>query len=94
MAGQRHVPPPPDAEDRRNMRSGLWLFAVYCVAYATFMVLAAFSPATMAIRIGGRVNLAITYGFCLIIGAFALALVYLVLSRRGKTDGPARGPKA
>ncbi len=79
-----HTPAEPSAEDRRNRRLGLWLFALYCAAYGVFMALAAFYPATMAIRIGGRVNLAVTYGFGLIILAFALALLYLALCKRGK----------
>lgn len=79
-----HTPAEPSAEDTRNRRIGLWLFALYCTAYAIFMVLSAFYPATMAIRIGGRVNLAVTYGFGLIVAAFALALLYLALCKRGK----------
>ena len=77
-----HYPTEPNATDRRNSRLGLWLFAGYCVAYGMFMVLAAFSPATMALRIGGRVNVAVTYGFGLIVLAFILALIYLVICSR------------
>jgi uncharacterized membrane protein (DUF485 family) len=77
-----HHPTEPNATDRLNSRLGLWLFAGYCVAYGMFMVLAAFSPATMALRIGGRVNVAVTYGFGLIVLAFILALIYLVICSR------------
>ena len=77
-----HLPAEPTATDRRNTRLGLGLFAGYCAAYGLFMVLAAFSPATMALRIGGRVNLAVTYGFGLIVLAFALAVIYLVICSR------------
>lgn len=79
---QLHHPTEPTPADRRNSRLGLWLFAGYCAVYGLFMVLAAFSPATMALRIGGRVNVAVTYGFGLIVLAFALAVIYLVVCSR------------
>jgi uncharacterized membrane protein (DUF485 family) len=88
MVEHRHIPPPPDADDRFNSRLGLWLFALYCATYGLFMVLAAFYPAAMALRIGGRVNLAITYGFGLIVFAGVLALVYLWCARGGKQLDP------
>jgi uncharacterized membrane protein (DUF485 family) len=82
-----HLTTEPTAADRQNSRLGLWLFAGYCSAYGLFVLLAAFSPTTMALRVGGRVNLAITYGFGLIVLAFILAIIYLVIcSRRAKGD--------
>ncbi len=76
------------ADDRFNARLGLLLFAVYVVAYGSFMMLAAFYPTIMALRPLGGVNLAIIYGMGLIAGAFALALVYLQFARGGQiTDG-------
>lgn len=79
---QQHHPAEPTSTDRQHTRLGLWLFAGYCAAYGLFMVLAAFSPATMALRVGGRVNLAVTYGFGLIVLAFILAVIYLVVCSR------------
>lgn len=70
---------PQEVEDEvqiaRRTRIGLWLFAVYCVAYGAFMLVNAFAPTVMEITVGG-VNLAIWSGFGLIFGAFVLALVY------------------
>ncbi len=87
MSAFRHVPPPPDAEARRNARVGLWLFAIYCLAYGGFMVLTAFFPNIIGSRPFGGINLAIIYGFGLIVGALLLALVYLVVCRdRGQQD--------
>lgn len=60
----------------RNTRLGLALFAVYLVFYGGFVLLAAFSPESLAVLPYAGVNLAIWYGFGLIIAAFALALVY------------------
>jgi uncharacterized membrane protein (DUF485 family) len=65
----------------RNARIGLWLFAVYVVLYGGFMVLSAFYPQRMAQPAVAGVNLAVTYGFALIVGAFVLALLYMFLVR-------------
>ena len=65
----------------RNSRIGLTLFFVYLAFYAGFVLLAAFSPTTMQRRPYAGVNLAIWYGFALIIAALVLALLYGALCR-------------
>jgi len=60
----------------RTTRIGLLLFAVYLVLYGGFVLLAAFSPQTMDARPLAGVNLAIWYGFGLIVAAIVLALGY------------------
>ena len=60
----------------RNARYGLVLFVIYVLFYAAFVWLSAFRPAAMAEPFVGGVNLAICYGFGLIIAAFVLALTY------------------
>jgi len=65
----------------RNARIGLWLFAVYLVFYVVFMLVSAFSPESMAARPLSGVNLAIWYGFALLLGALVMALVYSWLCR-------------
>jgi uncharacterized membrane protein (DUF485 family) len=62
-----------------NASSGLWLFALYCLAYGVFMYLAAFSPQTLAMVTPLGPNLAIVYGFGLILGAMVVALLYMLL---------------
>jgi len=69
-----------------NARLGVILFFVYLAFYAGFVLLAAFSPATMARTPWAGVNLAIWYGFALILAAFALALVYGWLCHPGDAD--------
>jgi uncharacterized membrane protein (DUF485 family) len=71
---------------RRRARYGLILFAIYFVFYAGFVLLAAFSPATMERTPAAGVNLAIWYGFGLIVVALALALVYGWLCRATAAD--------
>jgi uncharacterized membrane protein (DUF485 family) len=67
----------------RNARIGLVLFAIYLVFYGGFVLLNAFSPATMESMPIAGINLAIVYGFGLIVAAFVLALLYGVLCRGG-----------
>jgi uncharacterized membrane protein (DUF485 family) len=69
----------------RVNRIGLLLFAVYLVLYGGFVLLAAFSPQSMEVTPLAGVNLAIWYGFGLIVAAFVLALVYGWASR-SKSD--------
>ncbi len=64
----------------RANRFALVLFAVYCLCYAGFIGIAAFSFATLKIPVAG-VNLAVVYGFGLIGLAFVLALLYLACDR-------------
>ena len=60
-----------------NTRAGLVLFVIYLAFYAGFVLLAAFSPGTMARPAVAGVNLAITYGMALIFGAFVVAALYM-----------------
>lgn len=65
-----------------NARAGLWLFFVYLAFYAGFMGLAAFAPRAMGRPVLAGVNLAITYGMGLILGAFVVAAIYMWLCGR------------
>ena len=60
---------------QRNARFGLWLFAAYLLIYGGFVGLAAFSPATLEATPLAGVNLAIWYGFGLILAALVLDAV-------------------
>jgi uncharacterized membrane protein (DUF485 family) len=78
------LPEKPRAEDHPdltslNARTGLVLFALYSTVYAVFVGLSAFSPETMGQPTPLGPNVAILYGFGLILGAILLALVYMVL---------------
>ena len=59
---------------------GLKLFGLYLAAYGAFVALNAFWPDVMKRPAIAGVNLAIVYGFGLIVGAFVLAVLYAVLS--------------
>jgi len=68
----------------RNARFGLILFFVYLLFYGGFVFLSAFSPETMETMPIEGINLAILYGFALIIVAFVLALIYGAVCRLSK----------
>jgi len=60
----------------RHSRPGLILFAVYLLCYATFVLMNAFAPETMARTPWAGINVAVLSGLALIVLAFVLALVY------------------
>jgi len=59
---------------------GLKLFLLYLAAYGVFVAINAFWPDVMKTPAIAGVNLAIVYGFGLIVGAFVLAMIYAVAS--------------
>ena len=65
----------------RNANAGLVLFAVYVLLYGGFMVLSAFAREKMAEPLFLGVNVAIGYGFGLIVAALVLALIYMWICR-------------
>jgi uncharacterized membrane protein (DUF485 family) len=70
-----------------NQRAGLKLFALYCVAYGTFIGVNVVSPQFMPVPILAGVNLAIIFGLGLILLAFVLSLVYLGIAKSGRDVG-------
>ena len=77
--------------ERRNSRIGLVLFGIYLVLYGGFVLLNAFSPETMEKTPMAGVNLAILYGFGLIIAALVLALLYGWLCKSDDSEVTERG---
>ena len=67
--------------DTRHSRLGLMLFFFYLLLYGGFVLLNTFSPETMELTPVAGVNVAILYGFGLIIAALVLALIYGFFSR-------------
>ncbi len=69
-----------------NARIGLVLFGVYLILYGGFVAINALSPQTMEMTPLAGVNLAILYGFGLIIAALILALIYGWICRGDDTE--------
>jgi uncharacterized membrane protein (DUF485 family) len=87
-----HRPQPKEAFDpvtaARNSRVGLILFSVYLVLYGVFVGTNAFAPTWMEQNAFGGMNVAVAYGFVLIIAALILALVYGWLVRNAASSPP------
>lgn len=64
------------------------LFAVYLVFYLGFVLINAFAADLMETITLAGLNLAIVYGFGLIVLALVLALVYGVMCRSEPVDDP------
>ena len=71
-----------------NAKLGLILFVLYTLFYGGFVFLNAFSADTMEKTPIAGVNVAILYGFALIIGAFVLALFYGMMCKPEDGPGP------
>ena len=70
-----------------NARLGLLFFSLYLLLYVGFVLLNTFSPHTMEWTPMYGVNLAIWYGFGLMVAALILALIYGVMCRATVDDG-------
>ncbi|MFH1022023.1 MAG: DUF485 domain-containing protein [Planctomycetota bacterium] len=70
-----------------NTRMGVLLFVVYIVFYGGFMALSAFRPDIMSRPCLGGANLAVVFGFALIVVAILLALVYMKVCRKSAPGG-------
>ena len=74
-------------------RLGLIMFAIYCILYFIFILIAVLNPKMMGASVG-KLNLAITYGFALIVIAIVQALIYnRICSKREKQDQEAEKKK-
>ena len=62
------------------------LFLLYVLLYSGFVLLNTFAPDTMERTPIAGVNLAISYGFGLILAAFVLSLVYGLFSPAGDSS--------
>ena len=72
---------------------GLIMIAIYTVVYFTFIIIAVANPQLMAKDVGG-LNLAIAYGFGIIILAIIQALIYnFACSRHEKNNGDSHESK-
>ena len=59
-----------------NSKLGLWLFAFYGLVYGLFVIVSAFAPNSMEMVAVAGLNVAVVWGFALILLALVLSLVY------------------
>ena len=62
---------------------GIWMFLGYTIVYAVFIIFNVANPKLMGLDIG-MVNLAIIFGFGLIVLALIMALIYNALCGRAE----------
>ncbi len=62
---------------------GVWMFLLYSIVYGGFVFINVFSPTLMEMDVLG-VNLAVAYGFGLIIFAMIQALIYNVICTKAE----------
>ncbi len=83
----QHKPAPTAGEDAAapyKTRIGLILFAIYGSFYAGFVAINAISPQAMGQIVFEGLNLAVVYGFGLIILAIVMGLIYHVMCVRAE----------
>jgi uncharacterized membrane protein (DUF485 family) len=74
-----HEPAQQTAEDRASpykTRIGIWMFVVYALIYVGFIAINVINPLLMETIIFAGLNLALVYGFGLIVLAIILAIIY------------------
>ena len=69
-----------------NARLGLVLFVIYLLLYGGFVFMSAFMPNSMEATPIAGVNLAILYGFGLIVAALVMAMVYGFFARSSEEE--------
>ncbi|RJP31873.1 MAG: DUF485 domain-containing protein [Candidatus Omnitrophota bacterium] len=69
-----------------KMRIGVRMFIVYAILYGGFVVLNVMKPVVMETPVILGMNLAVFYGFGLIVFALILALVYTILCSRKEKE--------
>ena len=75
-----------DLASSYKSRLGVRMFFVYAFLYAGFVLINVLWPKTMGIIIVAGLNLAVVYGFFLIVFAIILALIYNWLCSRKEKE--------
>lgn len=83
----------PDPTAQYKARLGIWMFLVYCVAYAGFVAINVVSPDLMERTVLRGMNLAVVYGIGLILWAILLAVIYDVACRRREAAAAGKSVK-
>ncbi len=83
----QHEPAPEPGDDRASAyktRLGLILFAIYGLLYAGFVAINTISPKTMGQVVFAGLNMAVVFGFGLIVLAIVMGLIYNALCTRAE----------
>jgi len=74
--------PEKDHAADKKARLGIYLFLFYVVVYSGFVVIGLYDPDLMGVHVVGKQNLAIIYGFGLIVLAIIMGFIYNALCTR------------
>ena len=66
----------PDPASDYKQRLGVWMFAIYAIIYGGFILINVLNAELMEMQVVFGLNLAIVYGFALIVLALTMALIY------------------
>ncbi len=84
-----------DNASEYKTKTGIKLFAIYCLIYSGFVAINTFAPKLMEIKVMLGLNLACIYGFGLIILAIIMGLFYNAACTKAedKLNTKAKGDK-
>lgn len=71
-----------DYAQKKKAKLGIWLFFVYLIVYSTFVAICVTNYEMMGDIVLGKQNLAVVFGFGLIILAVIMGLVYNAICTR------------
>jgi uncharacterized membrane protein (DUF485 family) len=83
----QHEPAPDNGDDAAvayKTRVGIVLFVIYGLVYAGFVAINTINPQAMGQIVFAGLNLAIVYGFGLIILAIVMGLIYNIMCTRAE----------
>lgn len=84
-----HEPAAPSGKDHASgykKRLGVVMFLIYSLVYAGFVLINVLSPLTMDKIVFLGLNLAVVYGFGLIVFALVLAIIYNIACTRREAE--------
>jgi uncharacterized membrane protein (DUF485 family) len=79
----------PDASAEYKQNIGVWMFLLYAAVYAIFVAINLLRPLWMEKTVFLGLNLAVVYGFGLIVFALIEALIYNQMCRKHEADNKA-----
>ena len=81
----------PDPASSYKQRLGVMMFCIYALFYVGFTAINVLNPSLMEVPVLLGMNLAVVYGFGLIISALVLAMIYNWLCTRKERETAGNG---
>jgi len=81
----------PDASAEYKQTVGVWMFLLYAAVYAVFVAINLLNPLLMEKEVMFGLNLAVVYGFGLIVFALVLAMIYNTMCGSHEAENKGEG---